>query len=110
MIDAVGRQNSSMKVEGACSWYAESAVESTCRGCGRMKSSGRMHDISLPFTPYGGRADMKKRIIKTSYICPKCCGYIDKVVYEFPTHSWYRWTCNDCDRDYGYDTQKPLVE
>lgn len=51
----------------------------------------------------------EKRIVETPYICPKCGGKIDKVVYVFPTHTWHRWTCRECKRDYGANTPKPLI-
>jgi len=43
----------------------------------------------------------------TEYKCPTCGGMIQKVTYNFPDHSWHRWTCEDCERDYGYNTDKP---
>jgi rubredoxin len=51
----------------------------------------------------------EKIIIETDYICPKCGGRINKVIYQYPTtyHSWHRWTCSVCQRDYGYNVEKP---
>ncbi len=49
-----------------------------------------------------------KITIPTKYRCRKCNAVINKVVYKFPTHKWYRWTYTGCDRDYGYDTERPL--
>jgi transposase-like protein len=52
----------------------------------------------------------EKSFINTNYKCPKCNGIIQKVVYDFKTHKWHRWTCSVCQRDYGYNTEKPIVK
>jgi transposase-like protein len=49
-----------------------------------------------------------KKFMNTQYKCPKCNGIIQKVIYDFETHTFYRWTCSKCQRDYGYNTEKPL--
>lgn len=54
------------------------------------------------------REGIRKIEIPTEYRCKICGAVINKVVYIYPMHSWHRWTCSGCDRDYGYDTPKPL--
>ena len=41
--------------------------------------------------------------------CPKCGGEVEKHYITKDKRS-YRWTCVSCDRDYGYDTAKPLFD
>lgn len=43
----------------------------------------------------------------TDHICPKCGGSIEKVMIKYP-RAW-RWTCKECQRDFGY-TDKPMTE
>jgi len=44
--------------------------------------------------------------IPNAYTCPECHGRIVRV--NITRISW-RWTCKICDRDYGYNTNKPLI-
>lgn len=50
---------------------------------------------------------------ETSYKCPHCKGDIYKVILSERGNggkgSW-RWTCSKCQRDYGYDEERPLIE
>jgi len=52
---------------------------------------------------------VQKHVEETSYRCPVCGDIIEKVVFNFGTHKWHRWTCRKCGRDYGYNTEKPLL-
>jgi ribosomal protein S27AE len=52
---------------------------------------------------------VEKGEVETGYICPICGGVIMLVTYDFKTHTWHRWTCKKCGRDYGYNTPQPLI-
>jgi len=41
---------------------------------------------------------------RESYPCPKCGG---EVRVHILTRWGFRWTCVKCQRDYGYNTDKP---
>ncbi len=43
--------------------------------------------------------------------CPRCSGKILKYILSANIfHETWRWTCRDCQADYGYNTEKPLIE
>jgi len=45
-------------------------------------------------------------VLNPEYKCPDCAGYIKPVRIG----SSFRWTCMRCQRDYGYNTDKPTCE
>jgi len=44
----------------------------------------------------------------SDYICPECGGPIEKIIIKDP-HAW-RWTCRNCQRDFGYNTEEPMTK
>lgn len=44
------------------------------------------------------------------YPCPKCKNGKVKKYFLTKDKRTYRWTCNFCDRDFGYDTPEPVFE
>lgn len=41
----------------------------------------------------------------TTFDCPACGGTIQRIILN--PCAW-RWTCKDCQRDFGVNTSKPL--
>jgi len=37
--------------------------------------------------------------------CPKCGGEVGRVSFGYPA---FRWTCVRCQRNYGYNTDRPM--
>jgi ribosomal protein L37AE/L43A len=43
--------------------------------------------------------------VKKMAMCPKCGGEVRRVSFGYPT---FRWTCVKCQRNYGYNTERPM--
>lgn len=50
--------------------------------------------------------------MSNTYKCPKCAGLVEKVPLKtvMVRYRPFRWTCRDCHRDYGYNTDRPLFD
>ena len=45
-----------------------------------------------------------------TFPCPKCKGGQIKKHYITKDKRAYRWTCDCCERDFGYDTPEPIID